>query len=684
MATGDGTIQDVYITGNALADWSTESTQKQIMGSLGLIQADNNVMSRLLKLIAQKMEIDNTLLAEVKATIQETSNNTKNQTEHADAQSTKVKYEQMKGNQYLKSMLLLNKDLVGAVDDFKRSSIEQEKITQALIKQGVDQDVAERVAKNYQDHTKQISFVKEKLMAFASSAALLGKTTQEALNQAFSERHTMATIFRQKGLLAGMDAAGAGMIRLADTISMTNFTFGEATEFTRLFSQAVGVKGVESALNFSNMMASVHSADGMMQRFAMDFGQVAQISGEYLDSLRITGHLRDRDDASLKEGMEDFVDNVMMTSNVLKISMTEAAELMKKSLSPAQSGLLATLPGEMGDTLRATLQSLNVQGGPMGDALAMRLQAGSQQAFTYSQEFRGLNQTAMGREVLDFIDQAAGVYDNQGADSFREFMASDFDNFVKQLTGFAGQDAQRALQIKDPALAAMLGQLIELNANMSDAAKDMPDVSEADIAQMLSDDQKRRAAVLAENTINKMMENQISNIQQLTETADALAKQIATTLEEYKKAPEIIANIFTWIKAHIQKGFTWAITTGFENYEGTENLIKVQDGLQPLLDEHTNIMEQLGSPGKIIGQGEDYLEAIGGAKTDEDRQEAQAEYDEWKAGLMKTVEDLNILAANASGMENTKVLIDTITNNAVQIQALLAQLGFLNKNLTHN
>ena len=141
----------------------------------------------------------------------------------------------------------------------------------------------------------------------------------DALNTQFSERVTFTNQMRQSGLLAGMEMAAAGMLNMSAVVSETTFTLGEASEFVKLFSQTVGVKGVRETLNFINKLADADSPDGWMQRLGMDFGQIADLSGEYLDTLRMSGQLRDRTDDQLAAGMEDFMDNVMMTSNVLKI-----------------------------------------------------------------------------------------------------------------------------------------------------------------------------------------------------------------------------------------------------------------------------------------------------------------------------------------------------------------------------
>jgi len=563
--------QDVFITGvgGGVAAWSTETTQKQIEGSLKQVQHDNNVMLQFLGKIAQKMSINVRELNAVKAEIQKNTQSEKVASDKSEAKSTAETRYQVQGNQYLKAKMMVNKDILGAIQDQSRQQARQTALTDALIKQGIDKDIAEQVAGESTSETR-IKFKAKRLGEWATTAALIAKSMNEALNTQFSERVTFTNQMRQSGLLAEMDMAAAGMLKMSQAVSETTFTLGEAAEFVKLFSETVGVKGVKETLNFVNKMANADDPNGWMQRLGMDFGQIADLSGEYLDTLRMSGQLRDRTDDQLAAGMEDFMDNVMKTSNVLKISMTDAAELMKNALDDRQLGFLATMGGDKGDTLRATLQSLDVSlKSTFGDALGMRLQLENQQAFTYSQEFQELNRTPLGRELLQFIEQAAGVYETKGGESFDAFMSEEYGGFTDSLIKFMEQPAMRAMSAAGSPQMQWLGEMLQKKEVMSDANAGMPAPSEAIITELLSLEQKRKAANLAETAINTLMEAQIDNIKMLTKSYRTLAEEMSATLEKYGVIPSGFAQAWTIVKTVGLDILSWGLQSGFTNDEAT-------------------------------------------------------------------------------------------------------------------
>jgi hypothetical protein len=250
--------------------------------------------------------------------------------------------------------------------------------------------------------------------------------------------------------------------------------------------------------------------------------------------------------------------------------MTDAAELMKNALDDRQLGFLATMGGDKGDTLRATLQSLDVSlKSTFGDALGMRLQLGNQQAFTYSQEFQELNRTPLGRELLKFIEQASGVYEDKGGESFDAFMSEEYGGFTDSLIKFMEQPAMRAMSASGSPQMQWLGEMLQKKEVMSDANAGMPAPSEAIITELLSLEQKRKAANLAETAINTLMEAQIDNIQNLTKSYRTLAEEMSATLEKYGVVPSGFAQAWTIVKTVGLDILSWGLQSGFTNDEAT-------------------------------------------------------------------------------------------------------------------
>ena len=192
-----------------------------------------------------------------------------------------------------------------------------------------------------------------------------------------------------------------------------------AAEFTKEFSKTVGVLGVNSTLDFVASLA--RGDDGLMKEFAMSFGDASAMAGEYLDTLRISGQLSGRSDQQLRQGMDSFMSNVQATANVLKISMTEAASLMKNSMSDVEKGMLLTLPKAMQDSVRGAMAFAGGVDNPLTELLSARLGAGSQGGFQLTSSFQDTSQTALGMEMIKFVNQAASQLENGGDAQFQTF-----------------------------------------------------------------------------------------------------------------------------------------------------------------------------------------------------------------------------------------------------------------------
>jgi len=311
MATEE---QNVYITGSSLADWSTEATQKQIHGSLTQIQADGNAMIRFLHHIANGTKVSAKELKNATAEIQKNTNTEAKGNQREKITDNKIVNSQQKISSGILSTISAITGLGDSVMDAERKRKKQTDITNALLEADYSQEDAERGAarKMRTDHWMDL---KTKMVAFGVATMSLVDMFKGAAEQGFAERYAMVAEMRQAGLLARMTDTEAGFISLSHTISAANFTFGEATQFTKQFAKTVGVLGVKSALTFANSVAKATEGGGMdyMKKYALEFGQVSNIAGDYLDSLRIGGQLRGMDDRSMRAGMDDFMSNVAMT-----------------------------------------------------------------------------------------------------------------------------------------------------------------------------------------------------------------------------------------------------------------------------------------------------------------------------------------------------------------------------------
>ena len=552
--------QDVYITGNALADWSTEATQTQIHGSLKQIQADGNAMIRFLHHIANGTKVSAKELKNAVNSIKQSTSHDKTSDKKEQAQGSRIVASQQK---IASSGRATISAITGLRDDYLDSERKQKKrdgIRDALLDAGYNKDAANKGA----DRKMQMDLFKKlgaTLYGFSTSVKTVVDVIKEGVGESFRERFAMVAEMRQSGLLASMSGAEAGFVEMAHTISATNFTFGEATQFTKQFAKTVGVLGVKSALSFANTVADSRIKNGMgyMEKYALEFGQVSNIAGDYLDSLRIGGQLRGMDDRSMRAGMDDFMSNVAMTSNVLKISMEDAADLMKKALGPDSVALLATLPEEQRKAIDAGFKSVNAQGNPMAETLAKRLAAGSSDAFLHTAEWEEMAATAPGREVLRFVEQMATELETNGTDAFQTAMAQGFPELAERLKEMGKQDGVRIQMLNNPQMLSMMGQIMTASQTYKDADKgiEMGTQQDAEQAQVKSMMQIREALRLSETAMNEHMERYVANLTKLTQSQRAHAESVGLVLASWTKPVGLATDVSTFIERMKLEGISW-------------------------------------------------------------------------------------------------------------------------------
>jgi len=517
--------QDVFISGisGSIAQWSTEATASKIAGTLKQISTQNASILGLLNAVKSGEQLSAKQLARIKADIQ---TNTKIEKEGQKAEATRDIqaqgwFSKMSGG--FTKLIVGNKTLIDEVASASRERKKEANTLKYLMEAGYTKEEAEKTI----DGEKQKKNF-EKMAAVAVTAIGALGTVQEATKTGFSQRFDMASELRQSGLMNGIGAVNEGMISIAKTVSETGFTFGQAAEFTKDFSKTVGILGVKSTLDFVNSMA--RTPGGLMEEFAMEFGQVAHISGEYLDSLRIAGQLQGRSDRELKDGMESFMSNVQATSNVLKISMEQAATVLKNSLGDAERGMLLTLPKAMQDSIGNAMKFAGGLNNPLTDLLASRLGAGSDQSFVITSAYQDTSQTPLGMEMIKFVNEAAAQLENGGDAQFQSFMATGMPAFVeKELERYSG-GAARGLALSDERMLALLAQMNELAQNMREAAQGISGGDRADAAERENRDQQVRAVVKGEGAMNAVMDGFIVNLEKLTASNELTATAIANSI----------------------------------------------------------------------------------------------------------------------------------------------------------
>lgn len=559
--------QDVHISSisGTIAAWSSEATAKKMEGVLTKIAGQNASIMQLLNATKNGTQLSTKELAKISADIRKQDSTARKSEQVNKSDRTRTQQQEQKQTGILSNIPIGLRDVVSELKANERAEKKRANILKDLMAKGMGRSQAESVIKRGEAREKSIELMKSAGKVGALAVAT-GSGVQEAQRVAFSERFDMVREMRQSGLLHGFEVAGKGFIDISRTISKTNFTFGEASDFVSKFSKVVGINGVKSTLDFVHALASPDDQDGMMQRMGMEFSQVTNMAGQYLESLRISGQLQNMSDQQMRRGMDSFMSNVEMTANVLKVSIEEAAAMMT-GLSDADAGLLNTMPTDQRNMIMGAVQSMTTQGmGPLADLLKSRLTAGSEQAFVLSAQFNEMSNSALGRELLEFTNQLAPILENQGDGAFQTALAEMMGPFAQNFLSQASTGGQRALMIGDEQYAAMVGEFMKMMQTYQDADKGIQKPQGEDITELLNREQQRQAAVLAEDAMNELLPLFVENLQDLTKVNREFAEQANITLKELKGVVGFAADVGTTFDV-IKSSIATFFLDVFENSE---------------------------------------------------------------------------------------------------------------------
>ena len=533
--------QDVFISGisGSIASWSTEATASRIAGTLKQISTQNASIIQLLNAVKGGGSLSSKELKKVGDELRQNGAKVTRGQKQEQAQNTQTQGVLSRHLKGIQSMVMgqdrLSDQIIKNAREERKEAVQLKQLMQAgLSKEEAVQTLeGEKQTRGY-----------EKMLAALSAGLGMMAAVQEATKVGFEQRFDFAEELRTSGLLGGINSVNDGFISVAKTVSDTGFTFGMAAEFTKDFAKTVGVKGVKSTLDFVNSMA--RGPGGLMEEYAIEFGQVVGMSGDYLDMLRVSGQLRGRSDEELKNGMQDFMTNVVSVANVLKISMEEAATLLKNSLTDVQKGLLATQPKAIQDAVRLAMSSANVMDNPLTDLLGMRLAAGSEQAFMLTDAYQEAMQTALGMANVGFVNQAGSQFDRRGQSGLDNFLANEFRPYVDSQVETFAQPGARGLLVSQEGMAATLGRMVEATQTVEELTQGMAGKNLVeDQAVVQFRDSQLRAVNLAETSMNEVMPGFVRNMELLTETNRKFAEQAADTITANGNLIDTVNNVGT-------------------------------------------------------------------------------------------------------------------------------------------
>lgn len=384
------------------------------------------------------------------------------------------------------------------------------------------------------------------------------------------DRFNLANEIRQSGLASSLNATQSSMIGFADMVNQSSFTLGQAAEFTRQFNQAVGGLGVQRSMKLVQDLAfGFEDTAGMLQRFGMDFNQVKNVAGEYLESIRSMGQLDRMNDQQLRSGMMDFMDTVTVTSNILKINIEDAAKMVANTLSQRDdlTAMLATLPNDLRNNVQSVVAGLGAQNTQFGESIAQFVAAGGMQNFLTTDQGQAVAGSAFGQEFLPILEQI-GNQILAGGDLGQILAGA--EGQLSRLSSLAQDDGFAAMirQNADPLVRELLSDVIRLQDNIGDAnAGNRADTNRAG----LEDDRAFVNRAMVEQERSRVLDNILTTVADQFDYADNLESLNAANLEliqsiEKTAVPVIdaIGDEIADATTFIQEGFTQLGTAATE------------------------------------------------------------------------------------------------------------------------
>ena len=495
-------------------DFATEATQKGIMQEAG---KHSNAFAQMVRLLSAQAAGQKISQNEYKEIQQELRNNRKatdalkKQTDSNDNKTRKQTDDALQEDQ--KQTSIFKKLLIASVERTQLSAkqfkeeIKNDKKMQELMKEGMSADSAGIMSK-LEGFGAAIKSVGGKLaplagMVTAAAGAVTGINAY--MKAQAQDRFNLAQELRQSGLAAGLNSSQASLTSFAATVRENNFTLGEAAEFTQRFANSVGVLGVKSSLEFVNSLA--YAGEGgadMMRKFGMEFGEVANVAGTYLDSVRNLGMLDRMNGQQLRSNMDDFMSTVVSTSNVMKINMEDAAKMISDTLGRTDiSALLATMDPQRAAQVQEVVGMAGGMDNPLGEALAMRLAAGSQGEFQMTSQFADLMSSPITASIMPLVEQLATSAEQGGVSGFQSALAGSRGDFQSAIDG-----ASRELILSGDQMGqAMISSFAKLLGTVEDADAGRQPLSGDDVATLGSIEASRQFALALEGVNNAFIEN---------------------------------------------------------------------------------------------------------------------------------------------------------------------------------
>lgn len=408
----------------ALPEWAKDSTLKTLLKQAEVQSSTHKAAVEFLSRIATGQRVTRSdaksmldALDKVqKQILEDTKTTTKSNDDLGDKVDDLNKETKKSSLGTFNKLSMLVGEITGLREDLekeaKRAASDRADMISAFERQGVSADDAEGMA--------------DTIAMVASYAGPLGKaltiiggtiTAAEAFNQfmltQIDDRFNLVNEIRQSGMFSAFSETTHNLQSFSQAVADNTFSLAMAADMAQKFSGAVGVYGVENAMNF---VRSLRDEGEYIERFGANFGQIINFAGDFLEIQKNLGQLQDMDDNRRNRGMEGFMQTVMATSSALKISMEEAAALIRDSFADQDLRVLtdALMAGASDEQRIAALGAREQLGGQLGEALSIMMM--DPQAFFSTPEAQALLADPTGQQTVDLLMTMANDIRAQGGD----------------------------------------------------------------------------------------------------------------------------------------------------------------------------------------------------------------------------------------------------------------------------
>ena len=533
---------DVFIEGGNWPAWATEGTQTQILNALLAAGVSGLKKGDLQKLIDAVSSGDTDIAQILKSIKAEDRDNTKTLADTFAEANKKIdqlretnersETERNKDSDSLQSSIEKSFGNFSELMANIRDGLEAKELDVAQLKEGMSESFADSAG----ELGDQVVNALGALAAFANGA------NQYAI-QLGEDRFNLVNEIRQSGLANTLNTLDGSLLGFSEMVNRSSFTLGQAAKFTEQFSRSVGGVGIERSLAFVQEMAYEMSNSGMegadmMRRFGLEFGGVAEVAGNYLDTVRNLGMLDRMNNQQLRSGMEDFMDTVTVTSNVLKVGITEAAEMIAGTLAQRDdlTTLLAGLPDQMRDRVQNVVAAFGAQNTQFGESIAFALSSRSFDEFRTTEQGQALAGSNFGNEFLPILEEMFNrVNSGQSTGDVIAGMSGPIDRLVDRL----GDEDFRALAVQneDPMIRQLAADMLRIRDTIGDAndgnAADTRVTGREDSAEFMALFNNRQQAQLTtediENSLAKVF-NYADNLGELNRVNAGLIESIQNTV----------------------------------------------------------------------------------------------------------------------------------------------------------